>query len=579
MNPWGRNLALAVLIAVLVGRGSEAQQAPTPTSPAAVTPSAITDVASTEGRVTLDFRDADILSVLRILSLKSGLNIVADEAVKGVVTIRLVDVPWEQALDVILRTYGYAYEREDNIIMVTTSEKLIEQKKALKEYQEIQPIETRVFMLKFMDAGDAKKLLEPQLSPQGKITVYEVESRKGWSFTGFSGSGGGGVSGASVTALEGGEERSAARSKALIISDIPTYLDRIAEIIAKLDTKPKQILIEARIMEVNRDRLKELGLEFGSGLTGAGEPSSLGDLRNKETALRRDISDMGQRTTKMTGALQSLSLGASATSVSNPATSGLTALNAGFSFLLRKVKGGEFEALIRALEETVDANTLSAPRILTRDGQQAMILVGEKFPILEAQVTGTTSTTTTSTLSGYQDIGIQLAVTPQVNEEPETGRRFIDMIVHPAISEVKSIITATGSAQYPRLNIREAEAQIVVEEGETIVIGGLLKDVKKESKIGIPILSDIPLLGLLFQRRATDIEKIDLLIFLTAHILEPGELSPMEEAALQAQHLAAAPASATANSASVQPPAAPDAPAAPQDVRAVKPPRQTGQTQ
>ncbi len=155
-------------------------------------------------------------------------------------------------------------------------------------------------------------------------------------------------------------------------------------------------------------------------------------------------------------------------------------------------------------------------------------MVGTKYPILETQVSGTTSTTTTTTLSYYQDIGIELFVVPQVG-----GDRHIDMIIHPVVSARTGTV---GSNAYPVLDVREAETQVIVEHGETIVIGGLLKDVKSKSRVGLPFLGKLPFLGPIFARSTTDLEKIDLLIFITARIVEPGALSPEEIKRLQGRY-------------------------------------------
>ncbi|MFH1778468.1 MAG: type IV pilus secretin PilQ [Candidatus Omnitrophota bacterium] len=460
-----------------------------------------------EGNVTLDFKDADIQNVLRVLSYKSGINIIASKEVAGTVTMRLVDVPWEQALEVILKTSGFAYEREGNIITVSTVDVMKERREKEKELTEIEPVTTKVFTLQFLDASDAKKLLEPQLSPQGKISVLEVTGQKGWEFGAVKVGG----------EMEAGKERrvrEAARSRALVITDTPSYLERIARVIKEIDIKPTQVLIEARIMEVNRDVLKDIGLEFQtiSAATGTVGAVSVGEAHRE-------------------GRITASHWTMVPPSVFGPKATALTAANTGLGLLYRRLTGKQFEIYISALEEDVRTNVLSAPRILTLSGQEAAILVGTKWPIIESSVSGTSGTATYS-LAWYQDIGIQLYVVPQVSGD----EKFINMIVHPVISEKTDEVspgTLIGVTRYPVLSTREVETQIIMGNGETIVIGGLLKDVKKKSKIGIPILSDIPIVGAIFSRRTTDIEKIDLLIFITARVVKPGEISEQEMAMIQ----------------------------------------------
>ncbi len=470
--------------------------------------------AQKEGNVTLDFKDADMQNVLRVLAYKSGVNIVASKEVAGTVTIRLVDVPWEQALAVILSTYGFAYERDGNIITVSTMEALKTRRENQKQLADIEGVTSKVFNLKFLDAADAKKMLEPQLSPQGKISVLEITGQKGWEF---------GAAKAGESTEEEGKaerERRSARSRALIVTDTPTYPDRIEKVLKEIDVKPSQVLIEARIMEVNRDTLKDLGIEYATG--------SRVESHSQTRTNPDDLVNFGR--TEYKRAVNSRLYSESDTGVFTPSNfvpkaTGLTPINAGLEILIKRLFRTNMEVLIHALEEDVRTNTLSAPRILTLSGQEAVILVGQKYPIIESSVSGTSGTATV-TLAYYQDIGIQLYVVPQITGDDQ----YINMIVHPVVSARDGTATVGGTNAYPLLVTREAETQVLMEDGETIVIGGLLKDVKSQGKIGIPILSDIPLIGGLFTRRTTDVEKIDLLIFITARIVKPGELTEQEMA-------------------------------------------------
>jgi len=448
------------------------------------------------GNVTLDFKDADIRNVLRILSYKSGINIVTSPDVSGMITIRLMDVPWQTALDVILKTYGFGYEKHENIIAVSPLDKLTAQKKAELELTEVQPTETRVFNLKFTDAGDMKKAIENQLSPRGKITVLEMTGPAGWEFgtTEF---------GKRKRLTE--ERRS--RSKTLIISDVPPVLEKIGKIILELDKIPQQVLIEARIMEVTRDVLKDIGIDFGTGSGGAATSTVTGTPIDKD--------QFGNAIT--TGGGHVLTSQTPSGFVSKAGT--LTADNTGLKLVYQKFSGNQFEVILHALEEDVRTNTLSAPRILTINNQEASILVGTKYPILS---TTQSEGVYTTSLSYYQDIGIQLNVVPQINAD-----NFINMIIHPAVTSISSLV---GDNSYPVVASRETEAQILIKNGETIVIGGLLKDIKTKSKFSVPLLGDIPFLGKLFQRNTEDVEKVDLLVFITAHIVESeAALAKLEE--------------------------------------------------
>lgn len=434
------------------------------------------------------------------------MNIVSTPEVMGNISIRLVDVPWDKALDVILKTYGFAYDRQANIISVAPIEKLTAQKQQEAQLAQVQPTATEVFQLKFIDAQDAKKALEPQLSARGKITVLEMSGQAGWEF-----------GGTELGKRKRMAEDKAVRSKVLIVSDIPPTLEKIKEVIKQIDVMPKQILIETRIMEVNRDRLKDLGLEWGTGSSAVSggyaiAPTNIGVNSENEASIagRNIASDFTP-------------------SIFNPKEGvatlpGTYPYKAGLEVLFKKLTGAQFEVLLHALEEDANTNTLSAPRIMALNNQEATILVGTRYPILKTELSSE-STTTTVTLDYYQDIGIQLNVVPQIS-----GDNHINMVIHPAVTDYT---TTLGSNAYPIILTREAETRIVMSDGETVVIAGLLKDVKSKETIGIPFLSKIPFLGLLFQRETIDTQKIDLLIFITAEIVKESTFTPEEIAKLE----------------------------------------------
>jgi len=463
------------------------------------------------GNITLDFKDADIRNVLKIISLKAGINIVTTPEVMGNVNIRLENVPWEKALEVILKTYGFAYERVGNIIIVAPIDRLTNLKKQELEFNQIQPVVTEVFYLKYIDAQDAKKALEPQLSSRGKITILEITGQAGWEF-----------GAEDIAKRKRVTEGRISRSKTLIISDIPPVLEKIKEILQSIDIQPQQILIEAKLIEVNHDKLMELGFNWG---TGTGGPTSLVTSRQLTTTYWTNTDSSGNITsgnyTEIVG-LPTVPLNSKGTKILGAQS--IPAAQIG-ELIFQKLTGTEFEAVFKALEQKDYANTLSSPHILTLNNQEASILIGTKYPLLKTSVTTETGTVTGTTLDKYQNIGIQLNVVPQI-----VGEDNINLIIHPAVSSYSNTVKAVSStgltmAEYPIILTREADTQIQVKDGETVVIGGLLTDKKTKTITGIPILKDIPLLGLLFQKRYNKVEKIDLLIFITAHIVKKDEFS------------------------------------------------------
>ena len=371
------------------------------------------------------------------------------------------------------------------------------------ELAEVQPTLTEVFNLKYIDALDAKKALEPQLSPRGKITVLEMTGQAGWDFSAI-------TKGESSSATrERKSAQSAGRSKILIISDVPPVLDKLREVVEKIDLKPKQVLIEAKFIEVSDNFLRDLGMEWGTGSAGV-DTTSVTPITIRKNAAGSGLDQLGA---------QALSgyIGNVTPAYFSPLETALNPTNAGLKMVFKKLSGNAMEVILHALEEDANTNTLSAPSILALNNQEASILVGTKYPILTSTAAQATTTVSTS-LDYYQDIGIQLNVVPQIGDND-----YINMVIHPAISSFSTTTTATGvSASYPIIEIREAETRLLMKDGDTIVIGGLMKDVKKKENIGIPFLSKIPWLKWLFSRETADTEKIDLLIFITARVVKDG---------------------------------------------------------
>ncbi|MFA4933797.1 MAG: hypothetical protein WC574_05140 [Candidatus Omnitrophota bacterium] len=486
-------------------------------------------VVSSQENVTFDFKEADINNVLKIISYKSGVNIVTTPDVIGNISVRLSDVPWEIALDVILKTYGFGYQKQGNVILVTKMENVA--KIAAEE-----PLQTDIITLKFLDAQDAQKIIIPLLSPRGRISVLYMRGQKGWQFGTFQiGKDTKASSSALIreqadavkaetvsyeknaageTVMKKAEFDPSVKSKMLVVTDTASTLDKIRNVILpKIDIKPRQVLVETKFMEVNKTKLKDLGVDWGLGSSTNAESAAI----TTQTIRQGKQAIGGHALGTASGALLT---------AANPYT-------AGGEFVFRKLTGTQFEAIVHALESDSSTNTLSAPSILTLDNQEASMLVGYHTPILQSTVTAgndTSGPTVTQTLDYYQEIGIRLNVVPQISEEG-----YINMIVHPSITSSDATVTATSTAgeeqtttEYPIIDVREAQTQVLLNDGETIVIGGLLKDVKTKTRVGIPFLVDLPWVGKFFDRDEDSVEKIDLLIFITARIVKPNDYSPEE---------------------------------------------------
>lgn len=415
----------------------------------------------TTGNVTMDFKEADITNVLRILSYKSGINIVAGRDVSGPITIRLTDVPWEKALDVILRTYGYIYEREGNIIRVTTTENLAKEE-----------LITEVFSLNYADAKTVPSAIEDMLSERGSIKYDE-------------------------------------RANLIIVTDIPTNIYKIKQVIDKIDTRTKQVNIEAKIIETTLDKDDKLGINWTMQIaaTGAARPLTFPFSKHSGGGTWFPNGDTSASAGDNIGAFPA-----------NPGAGFPLALPKNFT--LGTLDFTALQAVLQMLKTKTDSKIISNPRITTLDNQEAKIVVATTFSIPTYE---RNSSTGNIEVTGYEEkeLGITLSVTPHINPE-----NYIIVKLEP---EVTTFITwdtftsgGSGSIQAPRFSTRRASTQVMVKDGETIVIGGLIKEEVIDTIVKVPILGDIPILSLLFKRKEKAIDTTDLLFFITVNIVKPG---------------------------------------------------------
>jgi type IV pilus assembly protein PilQ len=473
---------------------------------AAEAPAAVAEPEPT--LVTLNFADgADVRDVLTAYSIQSGRSVVLGPDVSGEVRLHLRDVPWDQALEVILQPYGFSYKIVGDTVVVSRMEQQA-------SVQSMEPLVTEVFTLRYLDAFGVKEMVESQLSPRGSMSTLTVRGQKGWQY----GMQGQGIADSGkrerVEETEREREVERLRSRTIVVTDIPSVVDRVGTLLDEVDVMPTQVLIEARFIEVDTGVLQDIGVQFG---TGEGGATSLGPQ---------------PVTTRKAGHVYGLGLqqtgGGAAPAAFQPKSSELNKaqpFDAGLSLLFQKLDPTQFEVLLHMLEEEASLNTLSSPRILTLNNEAATIMVGTKYPIIKTEVSGESGSIST-TIDYWQDIGIQLNVVPQICEDDS-----IRMVIHPAVTA--QIGTASGRTQsgsgsmpftdYPVLSTRETETQVILKNAETLAIGGLLKNEEQETIFKVPFLGDIPLIGALFRRRTTNMKQLDLVIFLTATVISPTE--------------------------------------------------------
>ncbi len=424
----------------------------------------------TEEVMTFNLRSMPMEDFFELVSEKTGMSFMVKQEIKEMeVTAFMPDTRVRTALDAILTIYDLAAREIDEGIWLIDREKAV-------PFDPVRDMEIELIELKYIDADDIKTTIEPFLSEYGKIAVVEKSGYSGWE----------GEEGVGARRRSGDQRRQRVESNKLMIREKPELMERLRSVIDSMDRRAEQVLISAHIVEVSQDAIRDIGLDW--------------DL---------DRSDV----------LGEIDFGAAAQPLDEVAMPG-------FSLDIRRIPGArsrEMGAFLRIIEEEAGGDILSSPRMLTADRQECSIMVGERFPILLTDVDPETGQRTTS-LDYYEDVGVQLNVLPRIQHNSD-----INLIVRPVISTQTDWVEGRGEgnillARYPVIGTREAETQVSIESGQTIVIGGLIKEQMSETVRGVPLLQNIPLMGSLFRREFEETEKVDLLIFLSADIIS----APME---------------------------------------------------
>lgn len=419
--------------------------------------------------VTLNVRDEELSNVLDKLSIQHRINLVAGDTVEGRVTINLYDVPLEEALSMILATQKLTFVKEGDFYRVITREELD------SEFLERDEDETRVFTLNHQSAKDAQKLLSPLLSASGAMSIA-----------------GGDADGASAggSGSAGSEDVGTGRREVVVVKDRRSIVDRIAKTLEELDRPPKQLLLEATIVAVDLGEENLLGVNF----------NVLGGIGFNEIGAASDM-------TGMTG------YGVSGATLDDLLFSGQTLGFAqsppGRGLSLGLVKN-QVAAFVEALEETTNATILSNPKVVALNGQEASIIVGGRLGYK------TVVSTNTSALEevNFLDTGTQLRFRPYIAEDG-----WIRMEVRPSNST--GIIDPVSGI--PSESTAEITTSVLMRDGQTLIIGGLISERVQTTRSQVPFLGSLPLIGALFGRSQDSIERNELVILLTTHLLDPDE--------------------------------------------------------
>ncbi len=449
-------------------------------------------VKTDEGKMTIKSEAVPLQRLLRAVAANTERRFVLSPDVRDrEMSLFLRDVSVEEVLQSIMQSHDLRMEEVSGGQILLVS--------AEPEKPGASDLESRVVKLKYVQAPQVKATLEPLLTEHGTITVLDRSGFAGWGMATGQESSGSGDEGAGGQFAVGKRRKSGQKveqSQWLVLQDTSENIKRLLSVVETLDKRPGQVLVSVKIVEVSRDKLKEIGVSMGS--TG-GPDSAVNNTWREDT--NTDFALEGLLpTTEERGELR---------------------------LLYQELTGQQFSALIQALQTEADAEMLSAPKLLVVDNQQASILVGKRFPILETERRGGDTVDTTTTLDFYQNIGIQLNVMAQIQDD-----NLINMIVHPSISEqtgTKEAKSAGGTTltEFPIIETRETETQVLMRSGQTIAIGGLLKEVTRSEVKKVPVLGSMPLVGPLFRNTSDEKSKVDLIIFISAEIIrdygEPSE--------------------------------------------------------
>ncbi len=435
------------------------------------------------GQVDLHVKDLEVSRVLQLLSIQSQRNIIASRNVAGSISADLYDVDFYEALDAILHTNGFGYHEKGNLIFVYTTSEL----EAIQEAE--RKMAHRVVRLSYITASDASTFVTPLLSADGSITV------SGETTPGF------------APSIADGGANSFANTDTLIIHDYPEIIDEIVEVIKDLDQRPKQVLVEATILQARLSEDNAFGVDL----------SILADFAiNTFTDPLGVVDEMLGSVIKPTEAAGGLQ-----TTVGNTGPASTSGAKIG-------IVTHNVAAFIKALDQVTDTTVMANPKLLVLNRQRADLLVGEKLGYISTTATDTSTTQTVE----FLEIGTQLTFRPFVSDDG-----FIRLELKPSISDGTTRETASGSV-IPETTNQELTTNVVVRNGQTVVLGGLFKEDTTVSRRQVPGLGDVPLLGVMFKGQEDDVERNEVIFLITPTIVKDQSLYAEGDAAQHGAEMA-----------------------------------------
>lgn len=434
-------------------------------------------------KLSLNFQNIEIRSLLQVIADFTNFNIITSDSVAGAVTLRLKDVPWDQALDIILQAKGLGMRKTGNVLWIAPKDELAAKEKqdfeAKAAIQNIEPLKTQSFQLNYTKAAEIALQIQPSGSGTAASARGLLSSR--------------------------GSVISEPRTNQLFVTDIPSKLEQVQELISKLDIAVRQVLIEARIVEADDTFGKSLGVKWGgSDLTGvrggqAGQQITGGANGGNRLAFGGNYNAVSATTGESANTLdtvntQILSLGATGFAGFSPASIGVS--------LFSSIAGRFLNLELSALENDGKGKVVASPRVVTADQTKALIEQGTEYPY---QVTAPNGGTTLA----FRKAALKLEVTPQITPE---GNIILDLDINKD-SRGEPVFGTFA------INTKHIKTNVLVENGGTVVIGGIFILEETDGETKVPVLGDVPLFGNLFKTKTKNSAKRELLVFITPKMI------------------------------------------------------------
>lgn len=427
-------------------------------------------------RLSLNFQDIEVRAVLQLLADFTGLNMVTSDTVTGRITLRLKNVPWDQALEIILKTKGLSKRQTDTVILVAPTEEIAAREKleleSQKQIEELAPLHSEFIQINYAKATDLAALLKSEenklLSERGNVTIDD-------------------------------------RTNTLLVQDTAAKLEEVRRLVRKLDIPIRQVLIESRVVIANDDFAKDIGARFGfnrSFFTGESELLVAGGKPGQLSTFGADTGPFLNYT--HSGIENPSASGNEALLVNLPATIGGDR-GGGINFLLGKIGSYLLNLELTAMQTEGKGEVISSPRVITSDQNKAIIKQGVEIPYQEASSSGATTVS-------FKEAVLQLEVTPHITPD---DRIIMELNINKDNPDFSRSVLGV-----PPVDTREIQTTVLVDNGETVVLGGVFERTKTNSSERVPFFGDLPYVGFMFKQQYEQDENKELLIFVTPKILK-----------------------------------------------------------